>query len=231
MDEVNKPFDWLQGGPLLEVGFLTELDISHAEFLSNFMNILKQTKPAAEIVSSIAELNAAETEFLRGYPWDPNDVNSVTMHSWAVLARFQFRELRECSIKINQISDCLVHINFYFWGDEDDGWGQKGLKNEELPEFVLFLRSLARLSQFPVGTIGFGTWTMFLFSTDESWPHPDYDLKNLTSEVMKANSDEFICVVARDDFVGLPLVEVRMDEGYIFVKLDDAAKQSNQSLP
>ena len=72
---------------------------------------------------------------------------------------------------------------------------------------------------------------MFLFSTEESWPHPDYDLKNLTSEVMKANSNEFICVVARDDFVGLPLVEVRMDEGYVFVKLDDAAKQSNQSLP
>ena len=49
----------------------------------------------------------------------------------------------------------------------------------ELPEFVVLLKSLARLSKFQVGTIGFHAWTMFLFSTDEAWGHPGYALSRI----------------------------------------------------
>ena len=215
-------FAWLLGGPHLEVGFLTELTKPHEDFLSNFLLVLNQTTPKVEIVSSATELDAAEKEFLTGYPWDSNDTKSFIVHAWDALARFRFKESRESLIKMHQISDTVVHVNFHFWGDVNDGWGQRGLKNDELPEFIVFLKSLGRLLKFEIGTIGFHTWTMFLFDTDEDWGHPSYSLKNLTREVIKRRANDpdydFVYVIAKKDFFengdGMP-----EEDGYFVMKM------------
>ena len=137
-DETHGEFAWLQGGPHLEVGFLTELKTSHEEFLSELLDMVSRTTPKADIVSTVSELAEAKKDFLTGYPWDDNDKNSFIIHDWDALARFQFKEERESLIKVYQISDVLIHVNFRFWGDVDDGWGHAGLKNEDLPDFVMF---------------------------------------------------------------------------------------------
>lgn len=226
-DEAHGPFAWLQGGPHLEVGFLTELKTSHEGFLSDLLHVLSQTMPKAELVSTPTELEQAKEDFLAGYPWDDKDKNSFIVHAWDALAQFQFKEKRESLIKINQISDVLIHVNFLFWGGIDDGWGQRGLKNDQLPDFVVFLKSLSRFSKFLVGTVGFHAWTMFLFPTEECWPHLDYDLKNLTRRAIQARADDFIYIVARKDFLddGKSLAE---EDGYFTLKVDDILKERAQ---
>ena len=228
-DEAQGKFAWLQGGPHLEVGFLTELKASHEDCLSNLLDLLGRTTPKAEIVSTVIELEEAKRDFLKGYPWEPGKEDSFIVHAWDALAQFQFKEKRESLIKVNQISNVLVHVNFYFWGDVDDGWGQKGLKNDELPDFIGLLKSLSHLSKFLIGTIGFHAWTMFLFPTKECWPHPDYDLKNLTRRAIesRAHGYDFIYIIARKDFLddGKNLPE---EDGYFILKLDDFLKQRTQ---
>jgi hypothetical protein len=194
-------FAWLKGGPHLEVGFLTELKTSRETFLTDLLDLVSRTTPKAELASTAVELEEAKKDFFTGYPWDENDKNSFIMHDWDALARFQFKEKRESLIKVHQISDVVMHVNFRFCGDIDDGWGHKGLKNEELPEFVVFLKSLSRLTPFLLGTIGFHAWTMFLFPTKECFPHPDYDLKNLTRNAIESRADDFIYIVARKGFL------------------------------
>jgi hypothetical protein len=226
--ESYEEFAWLQGGPHLEVGFLIEVKTSLEEFLSNFLDILKQTTPKAEFVSSPTELDEEKKEFLTGYPWDGDDKSSFIVHAWNGLVQFQFQAKRESSIKIWQISETVIHVNFYFWGDQNDGWGQKGLKNDELPDFVVFLKSLGRLLKFEVGTIGFHAWAIFLFSTNEDWGHSSYALKNLTRERIESRAHDsahpFIYVVARNDFLdnGDNLPE---ENGYFILKIDDILKQ------
>lgn len=227
-DEAHGEFAWLQGGPLLEVGFLVELMTSREEFLSKFVDKLEQTTPKVAIVSQPTDLNQSKEEFLNGYPWDPEDENTVYVHSWEALARVRFGEERESLIKVNQISDTLVHVNIYFWGGHDDGWGQKGVKNNDLLDFVLFLKSWAYFCKFLVGTIGFGAYAPFLFSSQECWPHPDFDRKHLTAEVMEANSNQFIFVLARKDSFGVSANTLE-DNGYFIVKIDDALKQVYQA--
>lgn len=173
------------------------------------------------------ELNNAEKDFLSGYPWDPKDDQSFICHVSDALVHVHFRESRECLIKIYQMSDVLMLVNFNFWGDLNDGWGQKGVKNDELPDFAVFLQSLSHLSKFIVGTVGFHVWAPFLFSTDECFPHPDYDLKNLTSEVIETNADKFIYVLARRDFFN-PADNSPGDDSYFVVKIDDVLQQANQ---
>jgi hypothetical protein len=227
-DEAHGEFAWLQGGPHLEVGFLTELQTSHEDFLSDLLELLSRIKPKANIVSTVTELEKAKKDFLTGYPWDDDDKNSFIVHAWDALAQFQFQEKRESLIKVNQISNVLIHVNFLFWGGADDGWGQKGFRNDELPDFVFFLKSLSRLSKFLVGTIGFHVWTMFLFPTNECWPHPDYDLKNLTRRAIESQADDFIYVIARKDFLddGKSLPE---QDGYFILKMDDILKQRTET--
>ena len=221
--ESYEEFAWLQGGPHLEVGFLTELKTSHEDFLTDLLDLVSRTTPKAELASTTAELEEAKKDFLTGYPWDENDKDSFIMHDWDALARFQFKEKRESLIKVLQISDVLMHVNFRFWGDIDDGWGHKGLKNHELPDFVVFLKSLSRLSPFLVGTIGFHAWTMFLFPTKECFPHPDYDLQNLTRKAIESNAHDFIYIVVRKDFLddGQNLPD---EEGYFILRTDDLLK-------
>jgi hypothetical protein len=125
-DEAQGEFAWLQGGPHLEVGFLTELKVSHEDFLSTFLNLLDQTTPKAEILSTVTELEGAKKDFLAGYPWDDNDKNSFIVHTWDAVAQFQFKEKRESLIKVNQISDVLVHVNFYFLGRHRRWMGTEG---------------------------------------------------------------------------------------------------------
>jgi hypothetical protein len=120
--ETHGEFAWLLGGPHLEVGFLTELKISHEDFLFNFLEMLRRTTPKAEIISTITELDEAKKDFLAGYPWDSDDKNSFIVHAWDTLARFQFREKRESLIKLHQIAEAVIHVNFLFWGDVNDGW-------------------------------------------------------------------------------------------------------------
>jgi hypothetical protein len=191
------------------------------------LTILEQITPKAEIVSSPTELDEAKKEFLTGYPWDNEDKDSFIVHSWDALARFEFEAKRESLIKIYQISDAVLQVNFYFWGDENEGWGHQGLTTSELPGFVVLLKSLARLSKFHVGTIGFHAWTMFLFSTDEAWGHPGYALKDLTRKSIESRADDFIYVLARKDFLGggenLP-----EEDGYFILKMDDILKQRTQ---
>jgi|ERR1044071_4996891 hypothetical protein len=100
-----------------------------------------------------------------------------------------------------------------FGGDENDGWGQKGLATDELPEFVVFLKSLGALLPFEIGAIGFGSWTQFLYPIDEPWGHPSYGLRNLTREVIESHAHDsshhhFLYVIVRKDFLddgdGLP---------------------------
>jgi hypothetical protein len=227
-DNTYEEFEWLQGGPHLEVGFLRELMTSREDFLSDFLKTLGQTTPKVEIVSTPTELDQAKKDFLSDYPWDPKDEQSFICHVWDALARVHFREIRECLIKINQMSDVLMLVNFNFWGDSNDGWGQKGLKNDELPDFAVFLQSLSGLSKFIVGTVGFHVWAPFLFSTDNCFPHPDYDLKNLTSDVIKANADKFIYVLARRDLFNAADNSLE-DDSYFVIKIDDVLKQSNQT--
>jgi hypothetical protein len=230
--ESYEPFAWLQGGPHLEVGFLTELKTSHGDFLADLLDVVSRTTPKAELASTVAELEQAKKDFLAGYPWDENDENSFIMHAWDALARFQFKEKRESLVKVNQISDVLMHVNFLFWGDIDDGWGQRGLKNDELPDFVDFLKGLSRLSPFLLGSIGFHTWTMFLFPTEECFPHPDYHLKNLTRSAIESRANnsayEFIYVIARKDFLddGKNLPE---EDGYFILKVGDLLKQRSKA--
>src|SRR6185503_15752034 len=123
-------------------------------------------------------------------PWDDDDKSSFIVHAWNGLVQLQFKAKRESSIKIYQICESVIHVNFYFWGDENDGWGQDGLTNDELPDFVVFLKSLARLLKFEVGTIGFHTWAIFLYSSDEDWGHPSYALKNLTRKTIETRAHD-----------------------------------------
>jgi len=82
------------------------------------------------------------------------------------------------------------------------------------------LKSLSRLSKFLIGTIGFHALTMFLFPTKECFPHPDYDLKNLTRKSIETNANDFIYIVGRKDFLddgqGLP-----EEDGYFILKMGD----------
>jgi hypothetical protein len=136
--ESSESFSWLQGGPHLEVGFLMELKTTREEFLPNFLNVLQLTTPKADMVSSPTELDREEKEFLAGYPWDDDNKHSFIVHAWNGLVRFKFKAERESSIKINQISDTVIQVNFYFWGDVNDGWGQQGLRTTSYPSLSYF---------------------------------------------------------------------------------------------
>jgi hypothetical protein len=84
------------------------------------------------------------------------------------------------------------------------------------------------LYKFLIGTIGFHAWTMFLFPTEEYWPHPDYDLKNLTRSAIDSRAQDFIYIVAQKGFLdnGENLPE---EDGYLIVKIEDLLKRKTET--
>ena len=96
-------------------------------------------------------------------------------------------------------------------------WGQRGIRETDLPTFVELLKNLFDAFEFAVGTIGFEFDSKDLFLSDECWPSHDYDLSNLNKTLIETTDvTRFIYILVNKTYMQLtsldPLPEFRKVE-------------------
>lgn len=218
----SQELSWIKGGPFLEVSFLLELKTSRQEFIGRILTDLTKVSPRVEVVLTETDLAKLKDDFVKGYPVDEKDENSAKIHSVSIPAYIHFSEMRRAYIRIQQISDDLGNISFDFFGSAWDApeWGQKGVKDTDLPIFVDLLKKLFETFTFPLGTIGFEYDSTDLFSIDECWPSSGYDLAKLDkARIEKIDDTDFIYILVNKSFTLLPAVQKAEDsEKYLLLE-------------
>jgi hypothetical protein len=195
---------WLQGGPFLEVSFLMVLEADRQTFVDNFFDKLKTFTPAVEFATPENDLQEKLLEFNVGYPDDETDPNSKFYHQTQIPVYVDIDGKRKSVLSLRQISQKLVAIDFWFFGEESDAseWNQKGITENQIPLFTDMLHRLFDTFHFLIATVGYENSVTDLFVTNETWPHEEYSRDNINTSLVQVN-DYFTAIIADKNFVAL----------------------------
>ncbi len=181
---------WLQGGPFLEISFLLIPESDRQSFVDYILTSLKSFTPTVELAIAESELKEKITEFNVGYPYDEQNPNSIFLHSTKIPVYVDTDEKRKSILSIEQISDKLIVVDFWFYGDELDApeWNQKGITESQVLVFHNFLHKLFDEFDFIIGTVGCEVSVTDVFDTDEGWPNEKYNLDNIDTDFLEGDN-------------------------------------------
>jgi len=100
-------------------------------------------------------------------------------------------------------------LNFCFFGSEYDAkeWGQKGIKNTDLPEFSKFLSALFNIFEFEIGAIAYeNDCTLLFFEHSVIWPNEFFTIKNIDIQKILKNIQSLgivSCLINTNKFKGI----------------------------
>ncbi|MGC5323884.1 hypothetical protein [Brevibacillus sp. SYSU BS000544] len=173
---------WLQGGPFLEVSFLFQLKENKKATVTEIINKLSESPYKIKIVDD--NIEEVISSFVKGYPYDEEDPNTIYIHSVELRLFIEISRERKVSLIIEQISSDSIIVDFHFYGDKDDApeWNQIGVKEEEYTYFRNFLISLFSIYDFLIGGISWEEDIRFLFDCNEIAPNECYRNENLSPE-------------------------------------------------
>jgi hypothetical protein len=197
---------WLQGGPFLEVSFILENNSQRGKFIRDFLNKLKKIPQRFQI--KLDNLDNEIDKFSRGDAYDKDNPDTYQIHSIEVPLLINISGERRSKLYFEEISQNTIKINFCFFGDKEDAleWNQKGIKDNEMPEFTKFLSSLYELFEFPIGAISVeNEGVLLFFDCDETWPNECYKLSkiNIKKIIKNINNPYIIDCIFDSEFFKL----------------------------
>ncbi|WP_271766696.1 hypothetical protein [Aquimarina algiphila] len=173
--------NWLQGGPFYELSFLIKNSrnkvklINDLVLLFNKIDVIEFVEPEKIIKSKIESyIQKHETIGLIRRVFDTNTKINVA-------------GMRKSRLHIQELSEELVKINFWFYGStfDADEWNQVGLKLKDKPKFKLLFNVLKIKINPILGTIAYEEDCSGLFNTSQSPKSSDYSLNKLKLNEMK----------------------------------------------
>ncbi len=181
---------WLQGGPFLEVSFIMMLETDKHSFVKTLLSKIKSFTPTIEFAISENELREKLTEFFIGYPDDEKDPNTKIYHQAQIPVYVNIDGKRKSILSLRQISQQLLTIDFWFYGDESDvpEWNQIGIADGQVYLFKNMLHSLFDAFNFVIGTVGYENSVTDLFDTAEAWPDESYIIENINEKLLSGEN-------------------------------------------
>lgn len=128
--------NWLQGGPYYELSFLVRNKKNKESLLDEILESLTN-RVNVKIVDSSNQLNEKVDSFVKGY-----EDEGIIRRSIDINSEIQIEGNRKSRIFIEELSEELMKLNFWFYGSEYDAeeWNQIGIKENQKPKFrELFL--------------------------------------------------------------------------------------------
>lgn len=166
----NKMDDWLQGGPFLEVSFIIPITDPRSVLLPNLIDRLKLSK--FRIYFDNEAVENAISSF-------GNDSAGFAKIHFEML----FPEKRRGDLFIEEIAigkALQITLSFYGGNEKLDYPGHPALKEEDMQNFSLLLRSLYPVFRFPLGSVAFETGCKDLISLpDKTLPDDSYSPENI----------------------------------------------------
>lgn len=148
--------------------------------------------PNFEIVTPTDELNDLIELYVKGDKADGKVYRSIDINT-----QIEISGNRKSRFFIQELSDELLKINFWFYGSQYDveEWNQQGLNEIDKPEFRNFFKFIKEKINPILGTIAYEEDCSELFETVETSPSEFYKLANLQLDKIKErvyrNKNEF----------------------------------------
>ncbi|MDG5786575.1 hypothetical protein QA612_03660 [Evansella sp. AB-P1] len=211
---------WLQGGPFLEVSFITELKEKKSKAIQAIISRLSKLTNKVEIVDkNVDEIIAF---FERGYSFDEEDPHPIKLHSLRLRLYVNFPRKRKATLQIETVSSNALMVNFWFYGDEFDEpeWGQIGIRKEEFTDFTSFFEELYSVYEFKIGAIAIEEDVLDLFDCGETYPNERYRFKNVSSDYLFKEPSRFINIIWNEmynELSHIPYSYKRLDKEGILI--------------
>jgi hypothetical protein len=171
----KEKMNWLQGGPYYQLSFLIR-NQEDKEHLLNLILSKMSRKADFEIVIPIDKLKEKTKTFIKGY-----EDEGLIRRNIDINIKIGVSGIRKSRLFIEELSDELAKVNFWFFGSryDADEWGQLGLKEENKPEFKNFFQFVREQLNPVLGTIAYEEDCSDLFDTEEKYPSEFYKTVNL----------------------------------------------------
>ncbi|WP_078410726.1 protein kinase family protein [Priestia abyssalis] len=214
-------FQWLQGGPFLEVSFLLELKETKTKTIQDIINKLSKVTNKVEIVDK--NVDEIIDFFDRGYPYDEEDPQSVNLHTLRLRLYVYLSGKRKATLQIEMVSSNALLVDFWFYGDEFDEpeWDQIGIKKEEFSRFTSFLKELYSVYEFKIGGIAIEEDVLELFGFGEISPNECYCYESVSPDYFLKEPSPFVNIIWNEKYQKLshiPYNHKRLDKEGIFIE-------------
>ncbi len=190
LDESDKNWDGiLRGGPFLEISFLLDTrGESSVQFLERALVTLESTKITAKLVNT-GQNSIIFQQFKEGYPFDPEDPDSIILHKAEFGVKMHFPDERKARLCVEEVAPNTLQFDFAFFGSQFDApeWKQRGVSHGDEPKFVSLFEELHRVFNFPLGVIGFEIDCLFLFPEYEPSPSETYQISRFDPTMIPDN--------------------------------------------
>ena len=173
--------NWLKGGPFYELSFLLKNQEDKHILLNDLLESLRK-RTDIRLVESSAVLNEKMKLFSSGYEDD-----GIVRRNFVANAEIKINGKRKSRIYIEELSDELIKLNFWFYGGDADAkeWDQIGIKKSHKAGFKEFFHFIKTDLNPILGTIAYDEDCTELFKTKIPIPNEYYRLKNLELQEIK----------------------------------------------
>ncbi|MFF2888004.1 hypothetical protein [Paenibacillus sp. NPDC057967] len=204
---------WLQGGPFLELSFVT----TNCTKLETIINQIQNMDVKITVENQIESLQ----EFYRGYSYDVDDPNSKIMHSITLNITVHTIRQRRALLIVEKFGSDLLFFSMCFFGDLEDApeWSQPGIRCDEVYEFRSLLILLFKELKFSVGGLAIEEDVKTLFETEGEWPYEQCTLSNVK---LGDNLSKFLTVIV-DELLKDVLTEINykhLDNSGILIEVN-----------
>ncbi len=130
-------------------------------------------------------------QFQEGYPYDPDDPDSIIIHKADFPLILCFPEERKSLLYVEEIAFLTLQFDFAFFGSGLDApeWNQRGISPGDEPKFLTFFEELFRVYSFPLGAIGYEVDCLSLFPKYENWPSEVFQVDRFNPSKMPDNPE------------------------------------------
>lgn len=192
--------EWLQGGPFLEISFVLELRKKKKETIQDIIDKLFKVNYKIEIIdNNIDELLNA---FEKGYPFDSEDSQSISLHSLKLRLYVYLSRKRKAILQIDKVSSNALIVNFYFYGSSFDAleWEQVGIMENEMVDFTNFFTELFSIYEYKVGGIAYEEDVLSLFDGNEVFPSECYRFENISPSYFLQEPSSFVGILWNEKY-------------------------------
>ena len=206
--------NWLQGGPYYEFSFLVRNKRNKESLLKEILESLTN-RVNVKIVDSPNQLTEKVDSFVKGY-----EDEGILRRSIDINSVIQIEGNRKSRIFIEELSEELMKLNFWFYGSEYDAeeWNQIGIKENHKPKFRELFQLIKKELNPILGTIAYEEDCSELFDTGELIPNENYKLQNLNLQYIKQrvnlNPNEFeYCWISANQIGNKNEIEIKIKTG------------------
>ena len=156
---------WITGGPFYELSLLIFNNIDRKAFLHSIIDQLSKSNYAVEVVEHDSEIELKIAAYAKGEPFKNKIIRNAKFNLWVKVAG-----KRRAILFIAELSDELIKINFWFYG-ENKAVDPKGISKKDQLIFRLFLIHLIKIYQPLAAVIGYLKDIEALFELKDGYPN------------------------------------------------------------